>query len=458
MAVLAVLLPPRDFGTVATGVVIVSFATLVMDSGTRGCIIVSRDLTPEDVRRSLKRNVAVGAVFSVALAALADPIVNTVARGGDAAVLRVLGLNVLFYSLGIVPLAVLEKNLYYKRFAGVLAGSALVASVVGIGAGLLGAGVWALVIRQLLVAGLMTALAWPSARKLMPRRGPGSAPGGARPRGATWFVVFALTNFIAFNADFLIVGHLAGVTRVGLYALAFSLAFAPLTRFSSQVGKVLFPAAAATSELDAVGRRTLYAFRLTATLLLPLVPVAIVVAPWALPGVLGVRWANMVVPFQLLLLAGVSHALLNVLGESLSGTGNIGFRARASMAWLVGMVGTLFLLVSLDGIRGAAIAHIVMFVPLGGAYAVWGARRIGLTAGQLGASLRGVVWPVAAQAAATAGLLLGLEEVGFDTPAAAVVGAGAGLALVAGLLWRSPTSPLREGVGVFRMVLRASGA
>jgi hypothetical protein len=76
----------------------------------------------------------------------------------------------------------------------------------------------------------------------------------------------------------------------------------------------------------------------------------------------------------------------------------------------------------------------------------------------VGASLQGVVLPVAAQVAVTGGVLVGLEGVGVGSHAAEIMGAAAGLAVVAALLWRGPASPLRQGVDVFRLVLRGSAA
>ena len=84
--------------------------------------------------------------------------------------------------------------------------------------------------------------------------------------------MLALTDFVALNADFLVVGNLTRPPSLGLYSLAFTLAFAPVTQVSWQVGRVLFPAAAATSDPATVGRRTLVSLRMLALLLLPLSP------------------------------------------------------------------------------------------------------------------------------------------------------------------------------------------
>jgi O-antigen/teichoic acid export membrane protein len=257
--------------------------------------------------------------------------------------------------------------------------------------------------------------------------------------------MLALTDFVALNADFLVVGGLRHATSLGLYSLAFTLAFAPLTQVSWQVGRVLFPAAAATGDLATVGRRTLVSVRLMGLILMPLVAPIVVLAPTVLPGLLGEEWRPMVAPFQILLVVGVGQALVGMLGESLSGTGGIGFRARVNAVWAAGMVGALIGLVSLDGIRGAAFAHLALFVPLALAYLTLGARRLRLSPRHVLGALGGVAAPVALQAAATAAVWAALSAAGADGPAAEATGAVVGLLVVALALLRMPGSPLAEG-------------
>jgi hypothetical protein len=118
--------------------------------------------------------------------------------------------------------------------------------------------------------------------------------------------------------------------------------------------------------------------RMTAVLLLPVVPPAVALAPW-LPRLLGPEWLGMVVPFQVLFFVGVGHALLNVIGEFLAaGSDSVVFRARVSVVWALGMVGALVVLVSVLGIRVAAVAHALLFVPLAAAYVFRGSRHLGV--------------------------------------------------------------------------------
>jgi O-antigen/teichoic acid export membrane protein len=440
LILLAALIEPSAFGSIATGMVLVNLAGLLVDSGTRGSIIAAPSLGRAEVRGAIALNVAVGAAATGAIAALAGPIVSTFAGGGDPDVIRALSAGVVLYAAGITPLALLQKHLRFRAFAGANVAAATLSSAAGIAAGLLGAEVWALVVRQLASMGLLTLFAWVAARDLVPAREP--AERGLRLRQAGWagFFALALTDFVALNSDFLVVGRFDEATGLGLYALAFTLAFAPLTQVSWQVGRVLFPAASATGDLETVGRRTLVSLRMLALLLLPLAPPAVALAPTVLPGLLGEEWSSMVAPFQILLVVGIGHALVGMIGESLSGTGHIGWRARVNGVWAAAMVPALIWLVSGDGIRGAAWAHAVLFVPFAAAYVVGGASRLGLDPGRVAAAVAPVVGPVALQAVATFGLAWALETVGIQGSWAAVAGAIAGVVLAAPLL----RGPLRE--------------
>lgn len=458
LLVLAALLSPRDFGTLAAALVLVNLAGLLVDAGTRGSLIAKPVLTRADIGGAVVLNAAIGLGATLLIAALAEPAVKAFAGGGDIAAARALSVGVFLYALGISAFALLQKHLRLKQYAAANIGSAVISSLVAVAAGLLGAGVWALVVRQLLSMGLLSAFAWVGARRLVPPRPAGEPRGRLRAlrlRQPQWtgFFLLAVTDFTVLNADIFVVGNFTRARGLGLYSLAFTLAFAPLTQIAWQVGRVLFPAAAATQRLHDVGRRTLVSLRLMALLLAPAVPPVVALAP-VLPELLGQKWAPMVVPFQLLLLAGVGQALVSVIGESLSGTGNVWFRARVNLVWAIGMIGALVVLVSLDGIRGAALAHLALFVPFGLAYAVWGTRRLDTDAGGVARALRPVALPVGVEALVTAGAVLALRAAGASTVVTAVAAALAGIAVLAVLLTRLRSSPLPEGLTVLGEALR----
>jgi O-antigen/teichoic acid export membrane protein len=461
LLVVATLVPPRGFGVVAFGMVLVTTAALLVDSGTRGSVIAAPSLTREAFRGAVVLNLLVGAIATVAIAALAGPLTAVFSAGGDANAVRCLSLAIFLYAAGIAPVALLQKELRFGRYAFVTVTSSAVASVVAVVAALLDADAGALVARQLVWMALLSALGWIAARDVV------LAPAGASDRrrlgalrqpGWVGFLVFAATDYIALNADFVVVGGVTDAERLGVYSLAFALAFAPLTQFSWQVGRVLFPAAAATADLGIVGDRTVRSLSLMALLLLPLVPPVVVLAPVVLPALLSPAWEAIVTPFQLLVIAGVGHGVIGVIGESLSGTGRIGFRARVNVVWTTVLVAALLLVVPAIGITGAALAHLLLFLPLAAAYCWPGARLVGTGPRAVCSALAGILAATVGQGATTAGAYALLTGAGATKVVAAIVATAVGLAVAAALLARLAGAPVRDARSVITAALRRSPA
>ncbi|MFF5970680.1 oligosaccharide flippase family protein [Streptomyces sp. NPDC012769] len=430
-------LPPASFGTVAVGTAVVYIATLVVDRGTYGGIMVHPHLTRAYLVRAFSRCFLVAAALGGAMAASAAPLVDTFAGGGDAPAVALLAVCLPLHAIAIVPTALLHKSMRFRRLAGATAVANVVSAAVAVAAVLAGAGVWSLVARQVVLFGLLAVI---TSALCLPglRRGPAvpHATGtGERLRtGDRWFFLFGVTTMLAANLDYLVVGLSSDASLVGLYALAFTIAMAPSTQFSEQVGKVLFAAAASSPETT--GERTVQSVRLMSTLLLPLLPVGILLAPVLLPAVLGSEWAGMVPAFQVLWVAGIGYAIDNCIGEALSGTGHIDFRAKVMVARCVATASALWILVSVDGIRGAALAHLAVFLPYAAVYATVGARLAGTTPGRLWHALRPVVAAVACQLALTLALLVSLRASGTSGDVAVCAASAAGLAASGFLLLR----------------------
>jgi teichuronic acid exporter len=444
--VLAILLPPNAFGVMAVGIVVTSFAFLLLESGTGGALIIARELDALSVRRTMLRITAAGAALTLLFVLLAAPITNKFAKGSDPAVLQVLAVVIVLGALTIVPQALLKKYMRFKRLAIVSVAATVAASLVAVVAAALGAAVWSLVIRLVLYQLLLAVLTWVAAAGLFPRvrhehRGP------ARRAGAAAFLTIRAACLIAWQGDNLIVAASTNTTQLGLYAFAFSLAYLPLSQVSCTIGTVLFPAIASTRDLKVVQRQALKALRLMTLVLLPLLPVAVVLAPGLIPELLGQKWSGAVVPFQILVVAGVGQGITNVLGEVFCGAGgeSLRRRARIDLAWSVATFAAIAIGVQLAGIRGAASAHVLTLCCLAAAYAWCAAHTIGISLVDIFAALRGIGTCVIVQAFITATTTLGIEAASGSAMAAEVMGAGAGvLALLFALRALQP-SLLTEG-------------
>jgi PST family polysaccharide transporter len=457
--VLALLVPPRDFGVTAIASVVVSFTLLILEAGTSGSLIIARELDPASVRRALIRTSLAGIVATLAFIALAGPIADAFTGGSDAGVLRVIAATVGLAAIAIVPNALLSKRLRFKTMSKITITAAVAASVAAVIAAALGLGVWALAVRLVVNQLLLTTLSVAAARDLMPRPTPGGAP-APRLAGSTAFLLIAGAGVVAWSFDNLAVGAFTNPTQLGLYSLAFALAYSPLTVISWSVGAVLLPAIAAAQDEEAARRQTLKAVRMMTLILLPLLPVAIALAPGAIPAVLGRKWEGMVVPFQILIVVGIGQGILNALGEALAGAGvrSANVRARIDVVWASATIVAIIVGADVGGIRGAAVAHIVTFLGLAAAYGWRGGLGIGLSMAMFSRALRGVAGCVLVQAAVTAAVAVSLHTAGATALVAGLAGAGAGVAALAVALRVGAGALLSEGRGVMVATLRRKTA
>lgn len=451
LLLVSALVPPGSFGSVSVAMVVVQVAWLLVGSGTRAALVLSPRVTRGQVRLSLGANVATGVCIALVAAVLAGPLVRSLAPGADPLVLAVLASGIALYGFSIVPLALLQRAMFFKTHAAVNAGAALLASALAVLAAVAGLGVWALVLRQLLFQGMLAALAWTAARRLVPAA-QAEDPPARRDPVAWWFFVLGVVAFVAYNVDYVLVGRFTDVTQVGLYSLAFAIAFAPVTQLAWQVGKVLFTHTARDEDPLAVAPRAARAARLTALLVWPLVVPAVVLAPLVLPWMLGPEWRPMVLPFQLLVAAGAVHGVLAVLREFILGTGNVRVCLAVDAGWLAATVLALLALVPVLGIAGAALSHVILLVPLGVAYLTMATRRLGLDTGILWRSMRLIVVAVVAQAAFTALESALVRWAGGSAPVAAAAGAVAGVVALIAVLACGETPPRRELGALLRAV------
>jgi O-antigen/teichoic acid export membrane protein len=353
LMLLARWLTPTDFGTVSVGTAIVWFAALFVEQGVWGSVIVQRGLTRAELGRAFRRCLLTAALLAGAIAVAAGEIVDRFARGGDAAAVAALALCLPLHAVTVVPMALLQKSMAFRRLGGLTAvaniGSGLAALLTALG----GLGVWALVARQLVLFGLLAVLSsvlcLPALRALEP-----SARAGRREErtrsGERWFFLFAVCRLLNDTLGYLVIGVTGNAGLVGLYSLASTIGLAPSTQFSEQVGKVFF--AAAAKQPETCRERTEQSVQFMSVLMLPLLPVGILIAPTVLPGVFGTQWTPMVGAFQVLLVVGIGHAIVNCIGEPLSGTGYMAFRAKVLAARCVATLLALLVLVPIGGLGG----------------------------------------------------------------------------------------------------------
>jgi O-antigen/teichoic acid export membrane protein len=169
-----------------------------------------------------------------------------------------------------------------------------------------------------------------------------------------------ILNYISANADYLLIAKFLSATSLGLYTLAYHMAVFPLTQISTIITRVTFPTFSTIQDDNARLRvGYLKAIKYTSLITFPMLAGLAVVAPEFIPIVIGEKWMPMVLPLQILCIAGVLKSVGTQVGTILLSKG----RSDIQFKWNIfaTIVLPIAILVGVQhGITGVATAITVV--------------------------------------------------------------------------------------------------
>ena len=158
--VLARILEPSLYGSIALVTAITSILQVFVDSGMANSLIQKKDTDDLDYSSVFYFNLAFCLVLYLGLF-LAAPLIGRVYRDESLVpVVRVLGLTIVVSGVKNVQQAYVAKTMQFRRFFFATLGGTLISAVVGIALAYLGYGVWALVFQQLVNVSVNTLILW----------------------------------------------------------------------------------------------------------------------------------------------------------------------------------------------------------------------------------------------------------------------------------------------------------
>jgi PST family polysaccharide transporter len=365
---LARLLPPRDFGLVALALVVTGLATLVADLGLGPAIVQRRELTPRHLRTAFTASIVLGLAITALVALLAPVAGALLASPQLPGVLAVQSLLFVMGAFGVVPRALLQREMRAGALFTVSVASYVVGYAVAVTAlALAGFGVWSLVWGSLIQTGLESALALAIAR-------PPVKPLLGRPElrdllgyGAK-ASLNAVVNYLARNGDNAIVGRVLGPAALGLYGRAYNLMLLPLSHLGGATVAVLFPALAEVqNDKPRLKRGYLLAVQFTALVAAPVMTGMAVAAPHMVVALYGARWSGMVPALQVLCAAGLFRAVYHLAGAVTAASNRLGEETRrqfvyAALVIVGGIAGTRW---GVTGVAvGVSLAIVYMYVAM----------------------------------------------------------------------------------------------
>lgn len=305
----------------------------------------------------------VGAALWISFVLASSAIADFFAEPAVAGVVTVLGANFAFSSLGMVPEALLQRELRFGRLVAVDLASLVVSSGGAIAMAATGHGVWSLVVPNVASSALRSALLLAGS--------PWRVRLGFDARAVSSVLGFS-GSVLAFNAliyftrhaDNLLIGRFLGAEQLGLYDYAYRFYTYPVEVITGVLIGVMFPAFARLQDSrEALGRAFLRANGAIALISFPMMAGLAVVAGPFVRVVLGEQWVAVIPLVQILAPLGAMQSLGATPGQIFLVTGNAALRLWWAVAYTVVIVGSFFVGVSW-GIVGVASAYAIVMVPI----------------------------------------------------------------------------------------------
>jgi O-antigen/teichoic acid export membrane protein len=353
-------LSPGDYDLIAMAMVPIGLARMVEDFGLDTVLVQDRLLTDDQLRRLAGFAIVLGLGLALLFSAL-SPLAAAFFRQDELrAAIPVLSALFVFDALQVLPRALLQRELQFRRLALVYAVQYVATSVVLVTLTALGFGYWALVLNTLagslcatvaLVLMHPFAVSWP--------RGIRSISGSLM---SGWRILVSRGAWYGYsNLDLTFIGRALGKDALGAYSFAQTMAKMLLEEITVLVGRVVPGIFSTVQRNPALLRR--YFLLLTEAVSYPAFPIAVgttLIADSIVRVLLGEQWLQVIEPLRLLGVYWVFYAAQIVVAPVLVWTGK--FRATMWLNLLGLVVLPLGFLVGLQwGLAGVAWAWVIGF-------------------------------------------------------------------------------------------------
>lgn len=146
---MARLLTPEEFGAVAIMLVFVNIGNVVVQSGLNTSLVQAGEVDIVDLSTVFWLSFGTSSILVAAVFVAAPAIAAFYAMPHIVWPLRVLGLLLLLTAFNSVQVALVQRNLQFRKVFNATIVAVLISGVLGVGAALADAGLWALVVQQL---------------------------------------------------------------------------------------------------------------------------------------------------------------------------------------------------------------------------------------------------------------------------------------------------------------------
>ena len=363
--ILARLLTPFDFGVAAAAEFFMTLASRLTNFGFNQALVRIKDLRREHCAAVFVASLMLGGVAYAILASTAGLIAAFFREPEIARMLPIAALTFVIVPFGTVSSALMTRDMRFKRTAVTDWLSTLGRAASTLAFAWAGYGYWSLVYGHLVeavigtVSKLLYGTWYPSVRfsKAALRELLSFATG----------IFFKRTlDYSAKNLDNLVVGRIMGVVALGFYDRAFRAMDLALARINTGGPMVSFRVFALIQDQPERFRKAYLKVVLGASLLTyPVLLGLAALGPDLIPVLYGQRWNPVVIPFQILCVAGILKVMNEYAGIAVQAFGKIWNQVWCQVVY-AGLITVCVAALSRWGLPGAAVGvlipTIVMYV------------------------------------------------------------------------------------------------
>ena len=312
--IMARILTPQDYGLVAMVGAVTGFVLMFREMGLATATVQRSEINHSQVSTLFWINVALSLLISLVIAALAPGVAWFYGDPRLTLVTIVIGLGTIPGGFTVQHEALLRRQMRFGSIAAIDIVSQLSGILAGIWFAWKGFEYWSLVYMGL-VSGLAQLIAvWVASGWIpgLPVRGSGIRSMLAFGGNLTGFNLF---NYLARNADDILIGKFIGADALGVYSKAYALLTLPLRQITAPIAAVATPALSRLQD-DPVRYRKYYlkAISLLSLATMPFVAFLLVMSRDIIIVVLGPRWVEASTIFMILAVVALGQPIASSTG------------------------------------------------------------------------------------------------------------------------------------------------
>jgi len=358
ISILAHILPPEDFGIVALATLAIDYLSILNDLGLGAALIQRQKNVEEAANTTFTLNIIAGCVLTIITFVIAPYVSSFFRTPLVAPILRWLGLTFLIGAMGSTHNVRLQREMNFRHRIIPEIGNSLIKAIISISLALMGFGVWALVIGQLVGTLVLTSLLW----IVYPWRPHLSLEPHLAKELFKYGISVMGVNAIAGlqdNFDYLLIGRFYNASALGIYTLAYRLPQLLVINLLWIMTAVLFPAfASVQDQVNTLKVGFLTVVRYVELIVIPICIGMFIAADPIIQTVFGEQWLGAIPILRILSIYALIISIGFHVGDIYKAIGRPDILLKIAIPVFLIRIIALWIGVQFS-LTGVAIAHLV---------------------------------------------------------------------------------------------------